>query len=228
VQIRKLLAIFSLAASLAGASTIYGGFEDTPINGDRDFNDLTFTITGATLNQTGGVFTNLTSALALTNSGNPFWDNQSFDGLHDNVGDYWEGEGGYSGGQLGPNMQYLATATGGQVNQVFFTGGGQVTITGGITSANDVLEVCLVSNCAGTLQGVSGSLTKTFTGAWEVVAVDISSGKTYYSDAMNGQSSSFAFATSGLGDNTSQTPEPGAFMLLGAGLVAIGFVKRRT
>lgn len=226
MQIKKLLMIFGLAASLASAATIYGGFEDTPIGGDRDFNDLTFTITGATLMQTGGTFTNLTAGLALTNAGTPFWDNVSLDGLHDNVGDYWEGEGGFSGGALGPNMQYLATPTGAMVSQVYFTGGGQVTITGGITGDHDTLEVCLVSDCAGTLQMVNGSLTKTFSGAWEVVGV-VQGGGTYYSDAINNESSSLAFAQSSLGNNTSPTPEPGTLALLGAGLLAVGFVKRR-
>lgn len=226
MQIRKLLLILGLAASLASASTYYGGLEDTPITGDKDFNDLTFTITGATLMQTGGVFTNLTAAMALSNSGTPFWNNVSGDGFHDNIGDFWEGEGGYSGGAIGPNLQYLATPSGGMVSTVFFTGGGQVTITGGITADHDTLEVCYVSNCAGTLQVVNGSLTQTFTQAWEVVGV-VNGGQKYYSDASEGQSSAFAFAQSSLGNNVSPTPEPTTFALLGAGLLAVGFVKRK-
>ena len=149
-KIHTLLFTLALASVAASASSaIYIGFEDTPVGGDRDFNDITAVITGATLHQTGGTFNSLTTALILDN-GNVFWDHVSADGPNDNIGNIWLNN--YSA----DNVQYLADAGGAMDTAVWFSGGGTVTITGGQTADTDKLYECSLggTNC----QQVVGSL----------------------------------------------------------------------
>ena len=208
-----LASIFALAALTASASSvIYLGFEDSP-TGDRDYNDVMASITGSTLHTSTGVFTVLTPAIVNADSGNPFWDHVSGDGPNMNIGNFWESEEG---------IEYLATAGGGKVSDVWFSGGSTVTITGGITADHDTIGVCYVSNCAGTTQWITGpSLTFAATGNFEIVGKNGSPGVEFYSDPSWNESSSFAFAQG------TQTPEPNAAVGLGLGLALILTARAR-
>jgi hypothetical protein len=206
VKLYPLLFVLALASVAASASSLvtYLSFEDTPITGDRDFNDITATVTGAVLHQTGGVFSVLTAALVNPDNGAIFWDHVSSDGPNDNIGNVWL--------TTEPGAQYLATPSGGLVSTVYFSGGSTVTITGGQTADTDKLFECALGGTG--CQAVNGSLTFTPTGDWELMA-QVNGGAKYYSDPTWQQSSSFAFAQG------TEAPEPNAGLLALAGL---GFV----
>src|SRR5580692_4751286 len=98
-----ILLSMTASASVITCNPCLGGFEDTPntpIERLGDFNDLTFSVSGGSMIQSGGVLTPLTPALVLSNSHSPFWNNVSLDCQHCNIGDYWEGVGGYFGGPV--------------------------------------------------------------------------------------------------------------------------------
>src|SRR6478752_5871652 len=89
----------ALLTSPAFATTYWGGFEDTSGSGANGL------------------------------AGTPFWNNTSLDGAGGkNVGFAIYGGGAINGGTaLAPGYQYLATATGGSVNDVYFSVTGDVT-----------------------------------------------------------------------------------------------------
>lgn len=194
-----------------GASPIIlGGFEDTPVvGGDRDYQDLTFTITGAILHTSTGFFTPLTPSLILDN-GNVFWDHVSGDGPNDNIGNIWLDD--YVG------VQYLSDFGGTLDPDVWFQGGSTVTITGGQTSDTDKLYECSLGGFG--CQAINGSLTFTPIGDWEVMAT-VNSGAEYFSDPTWQQSSSFAFG------EAVNTPEPNAAWMAFCGLALVLCARSR-
>lgn len=229
----KLFKVFALAVAFclttplwASTTTIYGGFEDTTGSGsDYDYNDLVFSISGngLTLNSTGQWFN--PSGLVLGTSGSPFWNNASSDGPNYNIGYCMYGGGSCNGGvALDSNGDYLATSTGGSVNDVYFSlpsvgSGVDTTITLSISADTDTLGWALVSNptVVHALGGV-GSYSFTPGGNFELVGI-VNGSTDYYSDSGSGVSQ-FAFFAS--------TPEPSSFMLLGSSLLgAAGMLRRR-
>jgi hypothetical protein len=215
------------------ANTILGGLEDwagkSGYERNGDFNDLIFQITGNIFfNAPGGVFNNLTSSMVNEN-GTVFWGNPSSDGSDLNVGYYMDGLG---------NMQYLATGTGGSVNNVTFSATGPLTITilGGITAdtAGDTLgwydpanpgQETLLFN--GIVIGASTTFTPSSPFA---LYSDNGWGPGFSSIAADneGESSTqqhFAFFT----PQGAAVPEPSAATLAGIGLVllGLGLVRRK-
>jgi hypothetical protein len=208
-----VLAVFlSLAVASASASTlILGGFEDTPgSSGDHDYNDITFTIAGAALHTITGFYTPLTPSV-INDSGNVFWDHVSADGPNDNIGNIWIDN--YTG------VQYLANPGGLLDPDVWFSGGSTVTITGGQTADTDTLYECSLGGI--DCHQIVGSYTFTPTGDWEVMA-QVNGGAKYYSDPLEQQTSSFAFAT-----DATTTPEPNAAVLVGIGLALVLTARAR-
>lgn len=236
-----------LAATPSWSATIYGGFEDT-VGGDYDYNDLVFSLSGTALTMiapgaslyakptlNGG--TNMVGA----HNGVPFWNNQSADGASDNVGYCIYGGGTCNGGTgLDPSADYLAassngsTSTTGSANNVTFSvdGGVSTNVSITITSDHDVLGWYSTSS-PGTIHWLdnTGPVTGTFTfapgGTFGLVGNndDAMGGNTYYSQTADGNASDtvshFAFF-----ENAS-TPEPSTFLLLGAGFLALGGIRRR-
>jgi len=215
------------------ANTILGGLEDwagkSGYEHNGDFNDLIFQITGnISFNAPGGVFNNLTSSM-VNESGAVFWGNPSGDGPDKNVG--------YFMSSLG-NTQYLATASGGSVNNVSFSAAGPLTITilGGITAdmAGDTLgwyDPAHPGQESLLFNGIAIGTSATFTPS-SVFAL--------YSD--NGWGPGFSsIAADNEGESSAQqhfaffapqgaaVPEPSAVTLAGIGLVllALGLVGRR-
>ena len=118
---------------------LLGAFEDNiGPTADYDYQDLVYTLSGPglTLNTATGQWFNQSSAGTLnTNSfnpgplGTPFWNNSSSDGAGGyNIGwCIWGGGACNNGVGRSPGAQYLATSTGGSVNDVYFSATGSVT-----------------------------------------------------------------------------------------------------
>lgn len=221
------LALASVAASASTLVTFVGFNDDGKgPNSDNDYEDLIGMGAGIQLHDLGGAFANLTPAIALSNSGNPFWDNQSYDGLHDNFGDCLLGLGnGVCSTQVdATGLKYLALSGGGSVNEVWFTGQGVVTVLGGITADSDKLGVCadIGLGCIGPIDWISGSLNVNFgILPWEFVAFNGTTSSYSYSAPTIWQSSDFAFAQG------VAAPEPGTIWLLIGGLALILCAKSR-
>jgi len=180
MRLTKWILVGAAAALLttpAFATTYWGGFEDTSGSGaDYDYNDLIFSITGTslTLHTTTGVWFDRASAGVLNPgtganglAGTPFWNNTSLDGPGGrNVGFAIYGGGALNGGVgLAPGDQYLATATGTSVNDVYFSVSGDVSeqVAISVTAATDALGWQLRTGGAIHLfaPGVQGPVTFT-------------------------------------------------------------------
>ncbi len=248
IKVTGILGMIFLAATPIWASSIYGGFEDTTVagNGDFDYNDVVFSITGATLVQSGGQFfsDSASQLLSSADSGTPFWNRASLDAdsAHDNVGYCIYGDGSDSGAcnghpaGLDTTAQYLATSTGGSVTDVTFTpqdAAGTVLLT--ITADNDVLywydtKTPTVLNLIGPgttainlAPGDSFGLAANNGGG--------SGGTTFYSvvDAAgnNGGDSASLSHFAFFENPTTASPEPATMSLFGAGLIGIGIWSRK-
>jgi hypothetical protein len=238
MQLTKWILVGAAAALLtspAFATTYYGGFEDTSGSGaDYDYNDLIFNVTGTnlTLHTTTGVWFNRSSAGVLNTgagaaglAGTPFWNNSSLDGAGGmNAGWAIYGGGAINGGvALAPGDQYLATAAGGSVNDVFFSVDGNVTeqVVISITAATDSLGWQLRSGGPITLFG-AGVQGATFTPGGDFVLIgNVGGGASFASNtaAADGVSHLAFFGTA--------VPEPSSIGLLGFALLGSGLAFRK-
>ncbi len=227
-----------LLAAPAWSATIYGGFEDT-VGSDYDYNDVVFSLSGngLSINLNGAnlyaepTLNGATGSYGQNNT--PFWNNDSYDGANDGVGFCIYGGGNCNGGTgLDPSADYIAssnTSTTGSANNITFTDSGSVntSVTLSITSNTDTLGWYNTST-PGTINLLGGMGTYTFSpgGTFGLVG-EVNGITTFYSNTAaggtqdpNGGVSHFAFFES-------PTPEPSTFLLLGAGFVALGSLRRR-
>lgn len=232
-----LLGTALLFTSPIFASTYFGGFEDSMGSGaDYDYNDLVFSISGSnlTLNTSTGVWFNKSSAGVLNTSagahglaGSPFWNNSSLDGAGGyNVGSCIYGGGACNGGTgLAPADKYLATSTGGSVNDVTFSVNGNVSeqVTLSIAADSNTLGWELASGVGGVhyfSTGVQGPVSFSPGGNFELIA-SVNGGTTFNSDsAASDGVSHFAFFGS-------QAPEPSSVGLMGLALLVGGLAFRK-
>jgi PEP-CTERM motif len=227
----------ALLTSPAFATTYWGGFEDTSGSAaDYDYNDLIFNVTGTNLTlhtATGQWFDKAAAGVLNTGSGanglagTPFWNNTSLDGAGGrNVGFAIYGGGAINGGVgLAPTDQYLATATGASVNDVFFSVSGDVSeqVAISITAATDSLGWQLVGGGPVHLftAGVQGP--QNFTPGGDFVLIgNVGGGASFASNtaAADGVSHLAFFGPSAV-------PEPSSIGLLGFALLGGGLVFRK-
>jgi PEP-CTERM motif-containing protein len=239
MQLTKWILVGAAAALLtspAFATTYYGGFEDTSGAGaDYDYNDLIFNVTGTNLalHTATGVWFNRSSAGVLNAgagaaglAGTPFWNNSSLDGAGGkNVGWAIYGGGAINGGVgLAPADQYLATATGASVNDVFFSVDGNVTeqVVISITAATDSLGWQLASGGAIHLFAPGTQGPTPFTPGGDFVLIgNVGGGTNFASNAAAADGvSHFAFFGTAV-------PEPSSIGLLGFALLGSGLAFRK-
>ena len=214
------------------ASTYYVGFEDVA-NGDYDYNDVVFSLSGNGLTlKSSGKFYNQP---ALNNSGTPFWNNLSLDQPSNamNVGFCIYGGGACNGGKaLDPGAQYLASANSpaGTANDVIFSVDGNVNaaVSVSITAGNDSVGWYLASNPSvyglfGSSSGAGSTYTFTPGGDFGIGGYNASNNQLFYSQTALGtldtNMSHFAIF--------SAAPEPGMMGLVAAGLLSVGAFFRR-
>lgn len=226
------MVLFAGAAVTARATSFssiayYVGVEDRPVSGltagDKDYNDLVFTLSGAglLLNSNG----TLSNPTAPNDNGSPFWNNLSVDGAGKNFGNclYTAASNACTGGApIDPSAKYLSNG-GGFAGFDFSGASGLVTLTidASLHTDNDTLYWCTdPSHCHVITNG--GSFTP---GAG-----------TFYFSVLDGfyytytsETSNFAAALSPTQPltPTQPTPEPLSLALTGSGLVGLFFLRRR-
>jgi hypothetical protein len=229
------LGLFVIALMPVHADTYFGGYEDT-VNGDYDYNDLVFSLSGTalTLNSSGTWYSE--SAATLGTSGTPFWNHSSFDGSNYNVGYCVYGGGHCNGGAaLDSGADFLASGTKGSVNDVTFTpGSATATVILGIAADKNELGWFLTSDPSAIHWiGAAGS-SDSFTpgGTFGLVGCNNWTGSrcagteffSVTSDGNGGDSAShFAF----FGPAPVAAPEPGTLGLVGLGLLGLIGMRRQ-
>jgi len=221
----------------------YGGFKDL-VDGDYDYQDLVFTVSGPALtivipNGDGGWF----PEPVLGTDDNPFWNNLSSDGPNENIGNCIYGgncpaPAGATG--LAPNDRYLALNSGplagiASVGDVYFDGNGEsvtIDVLLHIAADTDVLgwypvgspgSITLI-NSGATETGVSLTFTPP-DGEFGLVGENLTTGQTFYSNIADGGTSDTSphqshFAFFGV-------PEPGSMVLFGTALLGLSVMLRR-
>ena len=217
-----------LMASPMFASTYYGGFEDLR-NGDYDYNDLVFSLSGSKLSlktSDGAWF----SEPAVNNNAKPFWDNLSGDGDKKNVG-YCIYGGGTCGSGIDPDAKYLGDKSHKNLaaDDVYFSTRGAVEsdLILSIASATDVLGWYNVSSPnivhLFNTNGGTGSYSFNPHGDFGLIASNgVDSHSFYYSQDKYGiqdSTSHFAFFQA---EDMQPTPEPGTMGVMGGGLMLVG------
>gem|GEM_PF-3106435 len=225
-----------LIGSPVFATTYLGGFEDTAgSSSDYDYNDLVFSLSGSSLSlhTTAGKWLTAPSISSLNTQwgtpstlGTPFWNNPSWDGSGGySIGSCVYGGGACNGGVgLMKGALYLATPSGGSVNDVYFSSSNSVaeTVTLSIAATTSTLGWELVSGVGGAHYFASGVQSASFNpgGDFYLIASNARSGLTYASNAASADGlSHMAFFT--------PSPEPSTIGLLGMGLMGAGLVYRR-
>ena len=226
-----------LISSPMFATTYMGGFEDFyGSHSDDDYNDMVFSIsgTGLTLHSATGQWFAAPALSTLNKSygaagivGTPFWNNPSLDGAGGwSIGSCIYGGGACNSGvAMMPGANYLATSTGGSVNDVYFSVTGNVSeaVTLSITAATDALGWELVSGVGGAhyfANGVQGAVSFDPGGNFVLLGDVTNSGTVYSSNTTAGDGlSHFAFFT--------PTPEPSTMGLLSLGFIGAGLIYRR-
>jgi len=216
----------------------YVGFEDE-VGGDYDYNDLVFSLSGdgIQLQSATGIWG---SDPSLGTSGIPFWNRSSGDGSQFNVGYCIYGTGNCGTG-LAPGDQYLATGTGGPVNDVYFTVDNKGTVSSPvylhIAGDTNVVGWYLISDPS-VIHWINSPSDQTDlnlsfdpTGAFGLVGNNHGGkgGDTFYSQTSVGGTqdrfgSHFAFFG---GDPPSSVPEPGSVILFGSALLGFSVLLRR-
>ena len=210
-------------ATSFSADVYYVGVEDHPVSGqgagDKDYNDLIFTLSGAglKLNSNG----TLSNPITPNDNGSPFWDNISGDGAGKNFGNclYTVSMNPCTGGApIDPSAKYLSN--GGSFAAFDFSGAsGSVTLTidASLHTDNDTLYWCTdSSHCHAITSG--GSFTPG-AGSFYFALLDTTGTDHSYGS----ETSNFAVALSA----TQATPEPLSLALTGSGLVGLFFLRRR-
>lgn len=210
-------------ATSFSSDAYYVGVEDHPVSGqgagDKDYNDLVFTLsgTGLNLNSSG----TLSNPIVPNDNGSPFWDNLSGDGAGKNFGNclYTASINPCTGGApINPSAEYLSN--GGSFAAFDFSGAsGSVTLSidAAIHTDNDTLYWCTdPSHCHVITSG--GTFTPG-AGTFYFELLDTTGTDHSY----NSESSNFAVAL----NPTQATPEPLSLGLTGSGLVGLFFLRRR-
>ncbi len=202
----------------------YVGAEDQ-WNGDKDYNDELFTLTGTGLQ----LISNGTLSAPVTpgTSGTPFWNHLSQDGAGKNFGNclYTTVNNACTGGApINASAQYLSS--GGAFVSFEFSSTGTVhyTLDASIHSDNDVLSWCNFMTCT----AITGtSVTFNPGGDFWFKLNDNTTLHSYLSTQSN-----FAVALSpAFAPNPpappQNTPEPVSSLLAGSGLIGIYFMRRQ-
>ena len=226
-----LLLIFALATiPVAQATTFWVGAEDLSLqNGDKDYNDLVFNMSGLGLMVRGaGVWMPMVTP---NDDGTPYWDNTSWDGgtVGWNIGYFVTATGNFAGNPNSPalsvaQLQYWGLGAGYDTNVSFFsTGGIGSTILAEVAgySGSNALYWFPVNNPSAQALIFSGSngvgTSVSFNPGGDFGLLLVSPGGTYSSVGNGGN-----FAVFG------EVPEVTTLLLLGSGLAALGLFRRRT
>ncbi len=224
-----VLFAFALTVPTASATTLWVGAEDLRLpGGDKDYNDMIFSMLGPNLTVKGsGAWQPMSSP---NQDGTPFWDNPSYDGTGGwNVGYFMTGTGNFAGNPNSPALSvsqllYWGVGTSPDPSFLLFsTGGVQSTILAEVAaysgsnalywfSATDPSSLNLI------FSGLSGAGTTTSfnPGGADFGLRLLSPGGDYRTTTDGNQFAVF-----------SQVPEPASLAMLGAGLLALGLLKRR-
>lgn len=255
---RALIAVLlgGLCSISAMASTFVAGMENsipgnpTTVEGIGDYNDLIVSLqaTGLGLVSATGSWSAFNSGIVNesqtypTTNANPFWDNQSLDGAHQNIGYCLTtnncGLGGSAGSPVDGVTQYLhgAGGIGSTDDGFYFTFSGQVTTVNlgaiSLSTPNESLGWYDITNpgsggviiplgSAGTPGNYDFTPTATSFGLWFYV-----NGNYYYSQTVIGGGGAPASRYAVFSLPESGVPEPGTMALFGLGALALGLIPR--
>ncbi|MBI3888280.1 PEP-CTERM sorting domain-containing protein [Candidatus Nomurabacteria bacterium] len=220
-----IVMLMTLVNGPVRASVIYVGIEDTALpGGDKDYQDIILTISGATLAGNYG----WKPMVAPNYDGVPYFDGASYDGPHMGFMDFALGTGGFAGNPTSPHLtlattKFWGSTTGSYDASTHFTSNGAV-------DENVLIEVSAWSgqNTLGWANTAS---------LWLVNSLSADAG----GSVSFRPGSDFVLVFSSPGGNMNQkcdgeqfaflesdsAPEPASMALIGGGLLGLGFWRRR-
>jgi hypothetical protein len=210
-------------ATSFSSGAYYVGVEDHPVSGqgagDKDYNDLIFTLSGSglKLNSNG----TLSNPITPNDNGSPFWDYLSGDGAGKTFGNclYTAATNPCTGGApIDPSAKYLSN--GGSFVGFDFSGASAsvtLTIDAALRTDNDTLYWCTDPSHCHVITG-GGTFTPG-AGMFYFELLDTTGTNHSYTS----ETSNFAAAL----NPTQATPEPLSLGLTGGGLLGLFFLRRR-
>jgi hypothetical protein len=228
-----LVTLIVLAPAVpAAASSIWLGIDDHPL-ADQTFSNMVLNITSSSLITVTGVSGGWQAMVIPNSDYSPYWDGYSSELGQANVGFYLLGTGYYAGNPASPdialsNLQYWGTEVGGADSSVSFSSPGSL----GVTMTLELTGNADVNSFGWFYLSAPNSLMQVFSGPQGpgATATITTSGAPigfYLNNEFGTETTTQNSVQFAEFEDTSGVPEPTTCVMIGLGLLLLGFAGKR-